>query len=158
MPASRVKREQKLGSFLERGGKKHKKYRQIPECIICQKAECIIFQKLKTTGPVQRERPSFLLVEEHSENPALFLNSPHPHWPGPEWGSPLPSTLGKRQVMRLWAAAWLSHLFLIIGHHFQEQVGPAAVICRGQGQSPREWKGVNCSSPPRGGSLLGREL
>lgn len=50
--------------------------------------------------------------------------------------------------MRLWAAASLSHLFLIIGHHFQEQVGPDAVIGRGQGQSPRDWKGVNCSPAP----------
>lgn len=41
---------------------------------------------------------------------------------------------------------------------FQEQVGPDTVIGRGQGQSPREWEGVNCSSPPPGGSLLEREL
>lgn len=35
--------------------------------------------------------------------------------------------------MRLWAAASLSHLFLIIGHRFQEQVGPDAVIGGGRG-------------------------
>lgn len=53
-------------------------------------------------------------------------------------GAPLPSRLMKKQVMRLWAAASLSHLFLIIGHPFQEQVGPDVVIGRGQGQYPRE--------------------
>lgn len=72
-------------------------------------------------------------------------------------GLSLPHGLMKRQVMRLWAAALPSHLFLIIGHPFQEQVGPDAVIGRGQGQSPREWKGVNCSSPSPGVSLLRRE-
>lgn len=76
---------------------------------------------------------------------------------GAETGLSLPPA-DEKAVMRLWAAAWLSHLFVIIGHPFQEQVGPDTVIGRGQGQSPREWKGVNCSSPPPGGSLLEREL
>lgn len=48
--------------------------------------------------------------------------------------------------MRLWAAASPSHLFLIIGHPFQEQVGADAVT--GGGGAPRR------ASPPGNGKVL----
>lgn len=51
--------------------------------------------------------------------------------------------------MRLQAADLISHLFLIIGHPFQEQVGPDAIIGRGQGQSPGNGKVLIALSLPR---------
>lgn len=116
-------------------------------------------KKPKTTSfcliplTMRSECPSFLQVDEHSENPHLSLILQRSR---AGMGLSLLYRLMKRQVMRLWASP--SHLFLIIEHHFQEQVGPEAVIGRRQGQSPRGWKGVNCSSPSPGGSLLRGEL
>ena len=60
--------------------------------------------------------------------------------------------------MRLQAADSISHLFLIIGHPFQEQVGPDAIIVRGQGQSPGNGKVLIALSPPLDRTLLEREL
>lgn len=60
--------------------------------------------------------------------------------------------------MRLQTAVSISHLCLIIGHPFQEQVGPDAIIGRGQDQSPGNGKVLIALSPPRGRPLLEREL
>lgn len=60
--------------------------------------------------------------------------------------------------MSIRAANSISHLFLIIGHPLQEQVGPDAVVGRGQGQSRGNRKVLIALSPPLSRSLLRREF